>query len=262
MFVGLPFDGTASFRPGSRFGPNAIREASWGIETYSPRVKRDLHDLKMADLGNLELPFGNPVPALKKIRHVIRPLTEGKKFPVVLGGEHLVSLPVVQELHRTFPGLGVIYLDAHADLRDEYMGETHSHATVARRILDVVGEGNLFQAGVRSGTREEFEIRGVERIRLPGEETLASYEPVLSQRPLYVTCDLDVFDPSSLPGASAPEPGGLTFDQMIAFMMQLSRFQVVGFDVVELTPDYDPSRVSAITASILVREMILLFCRR
>jgi len=261
VIVGLPFDGTASFRPGSRFGPNAIREASWGIETYSARLKRDLRDLRIADLGDLEIPFGNAVQALRKIGPVIRRVIKDRKFPVVLGGEHLVSLPVVEELHRSFSDLIVICLDAHTDLRDEYMGETHSHATVARRILDVVGEGHLFQVGVRSGTREEFEIQGVERVSLPGGETLSQFEGLLSNRPVYVACDLDVFDPSILPGTSAPEPGGLTFDQVTSFMTQLSRFQVVGFDVVELTPHYDQSRVSAITASVLVREMILQFCQ-
>ncbi len=256
--VGLPYDGTSSFRPGSRFGPNAIRKASWGMETYSPNLGRDLGDLKICDLGDLEIPFGNKEMALAKIREVIQKIIDDGKYPVLLGGEHLITLPIVEGFRNRFDDLAVIQLDAHADLRDEYLGETISHSTVMRRVLEVIGAGKLSQFGVRSASKEEFSYANtIGSLYEFGEDGFHRALRSIGDRPLYISLDLDVLDPSILPGTGNPEPGGIGFNEMICALKILGKSRVIGFDIVELSPNHDPSEVSSIVTSKLVREMIL-----
>ena len=256
--VGLPYDGTSSYRPGSRFGPNAIRKASWGMETYSPNLGRDLGDLKICDLGDLEIPFGNREIALSKIREVIQKIIDDGKYPVLLGGEHLITLPIVEGFRSRFDDLTVIQLDAHADLRDEYLGETISHSTVMRRVLEVVGAGKVFQFGVRSASKEEFSYANtIGSLYEFGEDGFHRALRSIGDRPLYISLDLDVLDPSILPGTGNPEPGGIDFNEMIFALKILGKARVIGFDIVELSPNHDPSEVSSIVTSKLVREMIL-----
>ncbi len=256
VIVGCPLDITSTFRPGTRFAPQAIREASLGLETYSPLLDRDLEDLKICDVGDLNLPQDNLEGALEVIQDYVATVTGDGKFPILIGGEHLISLPVVREHARHHPDLLVIQLDAHADLRQEYEGESLSHATVMRRIADILGEGSICQLGIRSGTREEM---------LYAKEmgSLYEVEEVLRQatgRPVYLTLDLDILDPGVAPGVSTPEPGGLTFQEGISLISSLSSLRVVGFDLVELSPPYDPTQQSAIAAAKLIRELILQFC--
>ncbi len=256
--VGLPYDGTSSYRPGSRFGPNAIRKASWGMETYSPNLGRDLGDLKICDLGDLEIPFGNKEMALAKIREVIQKIIDDGKYPVLLGGEHLITLPIVEGFRNRFDDLAVIQLDAHADLRDEYLGETISHSTVMRRVLEVIGAGKLSQFGVRSASKEEFSYANtIGSLYEFGEDGFHRALRSIGDRPLYISLDLDVLDPSILPGTGNPEPGGIDFNEMICALKILGKTRVIGFDIVELSPNHDPSEVSSIVTSKLVREMIL-----
>ncbi|UCD71248.1 MAG: agmatinase [Syntrophobacterales bacterium] len=256
--VGLPYDGTSSFRPGSRFGPNAIRKASWGMETYSPNLQRDLSDLKICDLGDLEIPFGNKEMALAKIREAIGRIIDDGKYPVLLGGEHLITLPIVEGFRDRFHDLAVVQLDAHIDLRDEYLGETLSHSTVMRRVLEVIGAGGLFQFGIRSGSREEFSYANtIGSLYEFSEDGLHRAMRTIGNKPLYISLDLDVLDPSILPGTGNPEPGGINFNEMIRGLQILGKAHVIGFDVVELSPGHDPSEVSSIVASQLIREMIL-----
>jgi agmatinase len=256
VIIGCPLDITSSFRPGTRFAPQAIRDCSWGLETYSPRLDRDLEDLRICDVGDISLPQGDLEGALGVIQGYLAAVIRDKKFPILLGGEHLISVPVVNELTRHHRNLVVIQLDAHADFRQEYLGNPLSHATVRRRIADVLGGENIFQLGVRSGTREE--MRAVRALgSLSGEgDTLRR----AAGRPVYLTVDLDILDPAVAPGVGAPEPGGLTFDECISLISQLSSLRVVGFDVVELSPPYDPTQQSAMAAAKLVRELILQFC--
>jgi agmatinase len=256
--VGLPYDGTSSYRPGSRFGPNAIRKASWGMETYSPILNRDLSDLKICDLGDLEIPFGNKGKVLPKIRKVIQEILDDGKHPVLLGGEHLITLAIVEGFRTRFPGLAVIHFDAHADLREEYLGERLSHSTVMRRVSEVIGVENLFQFGVRSGSKEELSYaRGIGSLYELTEDGLHRVLKIIGDRPLYISFDLDILDPSILPGTGNPEPGGIDFHGMTAAFHVLGKAHVTGFDVVELSPDHDPSEVSSVVTSTLVREMIL-----
>jgi len=261
VLIGCPFDATASFRPGARFGPSAIRRASWGIETYSPYLGRDLSRLKIHDTGDLELPLGDKKQALDLVQNAIRHVLSSKKFPVVLGGDHLVTLPVLEEMSRAHPGLCLVHLDAHTDLREDYLGETHSHSTVMKRILEYRGKTGLFQIGVRSGTEEEFRIaRKMKSLVAADPRSLRSMVRQIGKRPVYITLDLDLLDPSILPGVGTPEPGGLTFREFITLLEALQPLRAVGFDIVELTPDYDPTQVSSVTASVILREMILAFC--
>ena len=261
VILGCPYDGSASFRPGARFGPSAIRRASWGIETFSPYFERDLSQLSVHDMGDLELPLGEKKASLALIQKALRTFLSKKKFPILLGGDHLITLPIVEEILRVYPHLYLIQIDAHMDLREDYLGETLSHSTVMRRVVDHLDEGRLFQVGIRSGTEEEFKLAKKIKSIVPFDRgSLRSMVRRLRNRPVYISLDLDVIDPSLLPGVGTPEPGGFTFQGFISLLKELQTLHVVGFDMVELTPDYDPTQVSSITASVLLREMILAFC--
>ena len=261
VILGCPYDGSASFRPGARFGPSAIRRASWGIETYSPYFKKDLGQFLIHDMGDLELPLGEKKISLDLIRKAVRKILSGNKFPILLGGDHLITLPVVEELVKNYPQLQIVHIDAHTDLREEYLGESASHSTVMKRVVDHLGEGRLFQIGIRSGTEDEFKLARKMKSIIPFDPgSLRSMINRLKNQPVYITLDLDVMDPSLLPGVGTPEPGGFTFHEFISLLKILQALHVVGFDIVELTPDYDPTQISSITASVILREMSLAFC--
>lgn len=261
IILGCPYDGSASFRPGARFAPSAIRRASWGIETFSPYFQKDLERCSIHDMGDLELPLGEKKLSLDLIRKGLREILAAGKFPILLGGDHLITLPTVEELIQIYSNLHLIHIDAHTDLREDYLGERLSHCTVMRRVVDQLGKGRLFQIGVRSGTKGEFRLaKRLESLVPFNSRSLRSMVKTLSNRPVYVTLDLDVFDPGLLPGVGTPEPGGITFQQFIFLLKGLQSLNVIGFDIVELTPDYDPTQISAVTASVILREMILVFC--
>jgi agmatinase len=260
ILLGCPFDGSASFRPGARFGPSAIRRASWGIETFSPYFERDLSQLSVHDMGDLELPLGEKKASLALIRKALRRILAEKKFPILLGGDHLITLPIVEEILRVYPHFYLIQIDAHTDLRENYLGETLSHSTVMRRVVDRLGEKRLFQIGIRSGTEDEFKLaKKMSSIISPNREALRSMVKRLRNQPVYITLDLDVIDPSLLPGVGTPEPGGFTFERFLSLLKELQSLHVIGFDMVELAPDYDPNQISSITASVILREMVLAF---
>jgi agmatinase len=260
VLLGCPFDGSASFRPGARFGPSSIRKASWGIETYSPYFHRDLTQLRIHDMGDLELPLGEKKIAFNLIRRALRKILLKNKFPILLGGDHLITLPAVEEVFRIRPDLHLLQLDAHTDLREDYLGETLSHSTVIRKVTELLGKGRLFQVGIRSGTEEEFKLaRRTGSMVSLNQNSLRSMVRRLRSRPVYITLDLDLFDPGVLPGVGTPDPGGLTFLEFISLLKVLKSLHVVGFDIVELTPDYDPTQISSVTASVILREMILAF---
>ncbi len=261
--LGCPYDGSASFRPGARFGPSAIRKASWGIETYSPYVRQDLEKLRIHDMGDLDLPLGEKTLALELIRRGLHKILAGGKFPILLGGDHLITLPIVEEMLKVYPDLHLLHFDAHTDLREEYLGEELSHSTVMRKLIPLLGKGRLSQLGVRSGTGDEFRLADKLKTLVPlGQASVRSLVRRLKRRPVYISLDLDVFDPGFLPGVGTPEPGGITFQQFLSLLKELRPLHVIGFDIVELTPDYDPTQISAVTASVILREMILAFCRK
>jgi len=254
--VGVPFDGTASFRPGARFGPNSARIWSEVLETYSPVFEKDLGDLRLADAGNVRT-FGAPgwqATSRAVCESVNRIFSLGSR-PVLIGGEHLITLPAVEECLRAHPDLVVVQMDAHLDLRDEYEGNRYSHATVMRRILEKVGKGRLIQFGVRSGTREEWDLAAREDTII---ENTASLTQALSDRPVYLTVDLDVLDPSIMPETGTPEPGGLTFVELHKAIGSLGGLNVVGADAVEYCPGPGGGGPSGAVAAKVLRELIFL----
>lgn len=264
VLFGVPFDGTTSFKPGTRFAPSAMREDSWGLESYSPYLDKDLEDLKLFDYGNLELPFGDKKKALRMIQEHVKQIIEDDKIPVMIGGEHLVSLAPVKALSKKYDDLHIIHFDAHTDLREDYLGESLSHATVLRRIYDQVGDGKLNQFCIRSGLKEEFEwAKKHSHLEKFTYNTLESCVRRLKDKPVYITIDLDVLDPSVFPGTGTPEPGGIDFHQMMEIIGHLSKLEnVVGMDVVELSPKFDASGVSTAVACKTLRELVLATVKR
>ncbi len=259
VLFGAPFDGTTSFKPGARFAPSAMREDSWGLESYSPYLEKDLEDLKLFDYGDLELPFGDKRNALRMIQEHVQKIIESDKVPIMIGGEHLVSLAPVKALSKKYDDLNIIHFDAHTDLREEYLGESLSHATVMKRIYDQVGDGKINQFCIRSGLKEEFEwAKKHTHLEKFTYNTLESCVKRLKDKPVYVTVDLDVFDPSVFPGTGTPEPGGINFHHMLEIIRVLSKLEnVVGLDLVELSPKYDTSGVSTAVACKTLRELVL-----
>jgi len=254
---GVPYDGTCSFRPGTRFGPPAIRNISDGIETYCPVLDRDLEDVRFADVGDLVLPPGDKEEVLSRITKAAGELYGKGVIPAALGGEHLVSLPLLQAAVQAHPDLVLIQFDAHLDLRDDYLGTRLSHATVMRRIMEFINPARILQIGPRSGPREEFEIAKKFGTYRPASLNPTEIADWVAGRPIYVTLDLDVLDPSLLPGTGTPEPGGVSFATLQNWIVALCDSRWVGWDVVELSPDYDSSQVSSVVSAKLVRTLIL-----
>lgn len=257
--IGVPYDGTTSFRPGARFGPDALRAASIGIETYSPEQDADYCERgALVDLGNLELPSASPADVCGAVERAVCWAFDEGLIPLVLGGEHSITPGAVAAAKRRAPDLVVVQLDAHADLRPSYLGERYSHACAMRRTLEVVGDESLVQVGIRSGTREEFdELRQSQRYLHPEPEALEWRLRSLGDRPLYLTVDLDVFDPSSFPGTGTPEPGGIDWPLFAALLQAIPSERMIAADVVELAPNLDASGCSAVLAAKVVREVVL-----
>ena len=260
VLYGAPFDSTTSFRPGARFGPAAMRHESFGLETYSPYQDRDLMDISVFDSGDLELCFGSSEMALADIEKRAEEILEADKFPLLLGGEHLVTLAAVRAVAAKYPDLHIIHFDAHADLRDDYLGARLSHACVLRRCHDLLGDGRIHQFCIRSGEREEFRFAAQHTdfhpLSFDGlEETVRELEE--KNVPIYFTIDLDCLDPAAFPGTGTPEAGGVTFLELLEAIRMVAQGNVVGADVNELAPMLDASGVSTATACKVLRELLL-----
>ena len=261
--LGIGFDGTACFRKGAADGPDAIRQASNGIESYSPYLDRDLSSLTFYDLGNIvadrTLPCRRQWEDLEDgFSKRIHWRDEKSKF-LILGGEHSISYFPIRACLGRFEDLLLIHLDAHADLRDGYQGFHYSHASVIRRVLDHFGPHHeLVQYGIRSGTREEYRwMKSSGTLVTSLEELLEKIDNVHEARSIYLTLDLDFFDPAFLPGTGTPEPGGESFHSFAKLVKLLCRKNVVGADVVELAPSIDPTGNSSVFAAKVVRELVL-----
>ena len=255
---GVPYDGTTSFRPGTRFGPAAIREVSNGLETYCPQLDRDLDDLAFADLGAVDIPFGAPEPVVEAVRESTEAVLNLGLRPLMLGGEHSISSGAVAAVAAQYPDMVMVQLDAHADLRDSWLGSRYSHACAMRRCLEVLPSQQLFQLAIRSGTRTEFEeLRSSGRL-IADIGALAAALDHLQGRPMYLTVDLDWFDPSVLPGTGTPEPGGFFWPDFAELVAVLQQHRLVAADVVELAPQLDPSGVSSVLAAKVTRSLLLL----
>lgn len=260
VLFGAPFDSTTSFRPGARFGSSAIRHESFGIETYSPYQEKDLTDTEIFDLGDLELCFGSAESALKDIESKASEILKDGKMPFLIGGEHLVTLGAVRAVFEKYPDLHIIHFDAHADLRDDYLGAALSHACVMRRCYDLVGEKRIHQFCIRSGEKSEFDFAAkhtdMHKFNFDGLKELTES---LSQNntPVYLTVDLDCLDPSVFCGTGTPEAGGVGFVDLLSAVLTASKTNIVGADINELAPMLDPSGASTAAACKILREMLL-----
>lgn len=260
VLFGAPFDSTTSYRPGARFGPSAMRHESYGLETYSPYQDKDLTDFYIFDSGDLELCFGSSESALADIESRARQILSDGKLPLLLGGEHLVTLGAVRAAVEKYPDLHIVHFDAHADLRDDYLGAKLSHACVLRRCHDLIGDGRIHQFCIRSGDREEFRFADkhtdMHKFDFSGLEELTE-KLIEANVPVYFTIDLDCLDPSVFPGTGTPEAGGVSFLSLLSAVQSVAKANIVGADVNELAPMLDHSGVSTAVACKVLRELLL-----
>ena len=253
VMLGLPFDGTVSYRSGSRFAPEQIRLASWGLEEYSPVFDKELADVNFHDVGDLEFPLGNTYKSLDMIQENVEQIYNDGKRVFGIGGEHLVTLPEIKAVSKFYNDLAIIHFDAHTDLREEYLGEEMSHSAVIRHCSKIVGADNIKQIGIRSGMKEEWEF-------MKKHNTLChkfSDIDCIKSKPVFVTVDLDCLDTSIMPGTGTPEAGGMTFKELNEWFKYLKDFNIIGADVVELAPDYDSSGASTAVATKVIRELLM-----
>lgn len=261
VLIGLPMDFTTSFRPGTRLAPYRVREVSEGVEEYSIYQDRSLEEISFYDAGDVAIPFGNVQQSLNRMEATARELLGMHKKIFSIGGEHLVTLPIIKAYTDYYKDLVVIQMDAHADLREDYLGEELSHATVMRHVLELVGEKNLYQLGIRSGTREEMQYaRSFSNLYL--DEFLSAADEVkagVGSRPVYISLDIDVLDPAFAPGTGTPEAGGVTSRELIKMLVELGQLNVVGFDVVEISPPHDIGDNTSILGAKIIREALLAY---
>lgn len=263
VVCGIPFDGTCSNRPGTRFGPTELRKEIIGLETYSPYQNLDMTQFTFCDMGDLDLPIGNSRNVVSTIYKDYQKILADKKKILTLGGEHLITYPVVKAYLETYPDLHIIHLDAHTDLRDQFFGEKLSHATVIKLIYNEMKQGKIYQFGIRSGTKEEFEFgKKNTNLHFNSLEGMSLMKEKIGEFPVYLTIDLDVLDPSIFPGTGTPEPGGVSFNNLIESLMFLKDLNIVGADIVELSPHYDSSGVSNVVAAKVLREVALLMASK
>ncbi|MGL6107112.1 agmatinase [Romboutsia sp.] len=262
VVFGVGFDGTTSNRPGTRFASSSMRPEFYGLETYSPLLKLDLEDYKICDIGDLELSIGDTDKVLNEIYEGTKEIVKDNKIPLMIGGEHLVTLPSFKAVQEKYQDIHVLHFDAHTDLREEYNNNKNSHATVIKRIWDIVGDNRIFQFGIRSGTKEEFDFALENNHTYMEVESINTFEEIvkkLKNKNIYLTIDLDILDPSIFSGTGTPEPGGVTYKefQNIFTILKKYNIKIVGCDMVELSPDYDNTNVSTITACKILRELTL-----
>jgi agmatinase len=261
VIYGIPFEGRVNLRKGADSGPLDLRRASDSIETYSPFLDRDLDDLPMADIGDCEMPDGAaPREQLDAARDEIRAWWKPGLIPYMLGGDHTATVPVIEAIAPAFPDLRILQLDAHPDLREEFLGERYNYASAMARVMDTVSPERVYQVGIRTGAREEYvrrRPRFFPAFAVHPVEAVRTILPELRGQPLYVTIDVDVLDPSEAPGTGSPEPGGLRVPELIEIVRMLGECNVIGGDLVEVTHAWDPSGRTGIAASWVIRESLL-----
>lgn len=259
VLFGVGFDGTTSYRPGTRFGPSQVRVDSYGFEIYSPYQDKNITDFKVHDAGDLDLGFGDTVEVLRRVEYTCSEILKAKKKPLMFGGEHLLTLGMVRALAPVYPDMHIIHFDAHTDLRDEFLGVELSHATVIKKCWDILGDGRIHSFGIRSGDKHEFEFAKEHLDFHPFEVSdVPEVAKTLKDVPVYITLDVDVLDPSVMPGTGTPEPGGVSFKELLNALLSLEGLNIIGFDINEFSPPCDISGISKAAAVKLLREMIML----
>ena len=261
VIFSVPMDATTSFRPGTRLAGNAIRVDSIGVEWYSPYRNMDLKDYKTVDIGDLDLPIGDVDAALDIVYETTKQILKDNKRPMMIGGEHLVSYPAIKATFEKYPNLHVIHLDAHTDLRESFFGRALSHATFMRHVHKFLGDNRIYQFGIRSGDKTEFDWanQGHITMRKFDFEGLDKVVESLKDVPVYITIDLDVLDPAVFPGTGTPEPGGMQYKDLLGAFDQFEKLNnLVAVDIVELAPMIDPSGASTAVAAKSLRELVLL----
>lgn len=258
VIFGAPFDSTTSYRPGTRFASKTMRSESFGLETYSPYQDKDLEDINVFDGGDLELPFGNTIKTLEQIENATSIIVNADKIPCMIGGEHLVTLGAFRAVQKKYKDIRVIHFDAHTDLREDYLGDELSHSTVIKQVHNIIGDGKIYQFGIRSGLKSEFEWAKEHTFLTKFDFTNLDYAiKECENYPVYLTIDLDVLDPSVFPGTGTPEAGGVDFKQLLDAIIRTSKLNIVGMDVNELSPIYDQSGASTALACKILRELLL-----
>lgn len=258
IVYGAPFDGTTSFRPGTRFAPEQMRSESWGLETYSPYLDLDLEDYRVADGGDLDLPPGDVALSIEAIAQHAGALLAGGIVPIMLGGEHSLTLGQARAVIEKYPEVHVVHFDAHTDLREDYYGQPLSHASVIRRITDRIPPARMHSFGIRSGLKEEFAFAKAHMDFHPFNlDGLAKSLEAIGEAPIYLTIDLDVLDPSVFPGTGTPEPGGVSFLDLMQAIHRFRGKRIVAADLMELSPPLDASGASTAVACKLLRELSL-----
>lgn len=264
VLFGAPFDSTTSFRPGARFGSAAIRHESFGLETYSPYQDKDLFDINVFDSGDLELCFGSSELALADIEGITKQILNDGKMPFMIGGEHLVTLGAVRAVFAKYPDVHIIHFDAHADLRDDYLGAKLSHACIMRRCHEIVGDNKIHQFCIRSGDKSEFIFskKHTDMHKFSFDKLTELTEKLIrNQFPVYFTVDLDCLDPAVFCGTGTPEAGGVNFVDLLNAILSVAETNIVGVDITELAPMLDMSGASTAVACKIVREMLLAICK-
>ena len=265
VLFGAPFDSTTSFRPGTRFAGQSIRNDSYGLEIYSPYQDLELTEGTVYDCGDLDLAIGDSGKVLDQIRETAEQILRDGKMPFMIGGEHLVTLGAVRAAAEKYPDLHIIHFDAHTDLRTDYLGVELSHACVIRRCWELLGDGRIHQLGIRSGEKQEFEWAksGHTDFHPFALDDLDAVLESVGDAPVYFTVDLDVMDPSVFPGTGTPEPGGVDFLTLMRAVTKVCRAaRLVGCDVNELCPPCDPTGASTAAACKIVREMLIAVVNR
>lgn len=257
VLFGIPYDATTSYKPGTRFGPDEIRRASWGLETFSPILKKDLVDVNVCDLYNISIE-GTQMDIFNRTYNASKSILQKGKIPIMMGGEHSITYPVVKAVNEVYNDFVLIHFDAHCDLRDEYLDNKYSHACVIRRCIDLTQ--NIYQFGIRSGDKEEWEFGWNNTnisMDLPTKEDIKEIKSL--DKPVYITIDIDVLDPAYAPGTGTPEPCGVSTKELInsLYLFKELKDNIIGFDVVEVSPHYDIGNITAIAAAKTIRELIL-----
>ncbi len=258
--IPVPYDGTTSYRTGSRDGPRAMITASRQLEDYDLELDRDISETGIRTAPELEPFAGGPEGMIDRVDRAVSEALPDGAIVGLLGGEHSITVGGVRAFRRRYTDLSVLYLDAHADLRDEYQGSPWSHACVARRVLEMCP---LVEVGVRSLSEGEHRFIADECVPVffwPHEEAdldevLPKVTDLLSDT-VYVTIDLDVLDPSIMAAVGTPEPGGMSWRGVTRLLRHVAeRKRIVGFDLVELSPDEGPE-ACAFTAAKLAYKLI------